>query len=207
VALPTIFGPSAGSFPPEAAARPRSVQQTFPLQSLIDKPNTSELFNELIDTVGQDAAVALARQFGGVALSVPKTVPLLHPITQTVGPEAAKRLAWRYGGERLNIPQERTTLRRLDAISLRQMGYSLAAIAERLGVNMRTARRYVRGIAVNPRAHHDGNWRNQPRRPQGMRDSPLCPACGQPHRRVIRRIRSLIPPQSLRRITGSPRQG
>lgn len=61
---------------------------------------------EIAATIGDEAARALARCFGGTNLYVPRAVGDHHPICAAIGREAADRLAAWTGGQPLAIPKQ-----------------------------------------------------------------------------------------------------
>ena len=75
---------------------------------------------EIAAAIGDDAATALARAFGGTSLYVPRAVGDHHPICVALGRAAADRLAAWTGGTSLAIPKQAE--RRARVQELRQTG-------------------------------------------------------------------------------------
>ena len=86
--------------------------------------------HEIIDVIGEAAAVALAEECAGVRLYVPAKVTDDHVITRAIGRAAAEKLSAFYSPTTIHVP----LLRRLRAERLRQAGLSNAKIAVRLGM-------------------------------------------------------------------------
>jgi hypothetical protein len=129
------------------------------------------LLAEVARATSTDAAIALARAFGGTALYIPREIDGRHPVARAVGLKNARVIAARWGGERPDIPMARSFLRWLDARRLRDKGKSTAAIARALVLTQRHVGQLLEGYqgAVEPRA-------------QPLEAPTICGACGRPHR-------------------------
>jgi hypothetical protein len=110
------------------------------------KALTAELLSEIAQLVGVEAALVIARRFGGRRLYIPRRPGDGHKIVRCIGREGARRLGAALGGEGFIIPCARSYLRWLDARALRILGLSNAEIAERIGVNERHVRRLLHGF-------------------------------------------------------------
>lgn len=86
--------------------------------------------NELIEAVGEDAALKLIRAFGGTRLYVPHSPEANDLLASTIGYYAATRLARIYGGDRVDVPNPPP--RRIRIMQLRASGMSVDAIAREL---------------------------------------------------------------------------
>src|SRR5690554_1434986 len=73
-------------------------------------PRRSAILDELTDFIGYDAAMSLAKRWGGRRLYVPAQASPGHPITEAIGPEAAERLVDLYGGDALDVPAARNAM-------------------------------------------------------------------------------------------------
>ena len=61
---------------------------------------------ELIDAIGETAALNLARHFGGTRLYVPRTIGDHHPICAALGRANAEHLAKWAGGGSVDVPKQ-----------------------------------------------------------------------------------------------------
>ena len=92
------------------------------------------------DLSGDDAALALALEFGGQTIYFPKgAFRHGHPVSVSMGRAAADALCRSFGGERLYIPRARPQCARL----LSREGIGPRVIAARLGTSVRTVLRYL----------------------------------------------------------------
>ena len=80
-----------------------------------------EAMRELAGVVGDDAATALARQFGGTSVYVPRRIGNNHPIAVVIGRAAADRLAAWAGASTLSIPKQPE--RRARVLELHRRGH------------------------------------------------------------------------------------
>lgn len=91
---------------------------------------------ELAGAIGEAAARALAKRFGGTTLYVPMTIGDNHPIAVAIGIDAAARLAQAAGGVRLAVPKQAE--RRARVRELRRAGaLTIPAIALETGYSER----------------------------------------------------------------------
>lgn len=79
-----------------------------------------EAFAELVDALGEEAAKALARHFGGIRLYVPHKVGEHHPIRVALGEEGAYNLVAWAGGGSIDVPKQ--AARRARVRELHQRG-------------------------------------------------------------------------------------
>lgn len=85
---------------------------------------------ELIDAIGEAAAVALAEEYAGTRLYVPPRIKEHHPIVKLIGRNAADGLSEHYGRITIRVP----LLRKERALHHRNQGMSNGRIAVRLGM-------------------------------------------------------------------------
>lgn len=109
----------------------------------------SRTLNEIVESCGHQAAIAITRAFGGRQLSVPSPERMAedHPIALTIGLTAARKLAKAKGGERLEIPSEINAvleLRNEAVCKAFDEGGSIRAISFDQGIS----RKWVRNILV-----------------------------------------------------------
>ena len=92
-------------------------------------------WEEIIEVVGQDAAQALGRRFGGVSLYVPAN-HTKGKLAQVIGLEAARSMAERFGGSTLMLPNatRRKEAKKTRIIELIEAGWSTRRIAMRVNV-------------------------------------------------------------------------
>lgn len=85
---------------------------------------------DLVEIVGEAAAVALAENFGGTRLYVPQRLKDCHPIVRAIGADAGKALVEAFHTSTIKVP----LARELRARHYRAAGLSHAKIAARLGL-------------------------------------------------------------------------
>lgn len=95
----------------------------------------SDTLQRITETVGEDAALRLAMEYGGLQLYVPLHPPADSPLIQLIGEPAARALAKRWGGCMLIMPLNAG--RRARIIELRRAGTAVHAIASQLGCTER----------------------------------------------------------------------
>lgn len=81
---------------------------------------------------GSDAALALAKAYGGTSIYVPRTISPQHPLRLLLSEEQAQALSLTFGGDRLDIPKTDAVLRQLRKrriLASRNQGASIAALA------------------------------------------------------------------------------
>lgn len=90
---------------------------------------------EILETIGQAAAEALGRKFGGVSLYIPTNFNR-GKLVQVIGLEAAQALSERFGGSTLMLPNEtrRQTPKKIRIIELIEAGWSTRRIAMKVKV-------------------------------------------------------------------------
>jgi hypothetical protein len=87
----------------------------------------SSMLSEMIEIIGEEAALQLIRAFGGTRLYVPHSPEPNDMLASAIGLAAAIKLARVYGGDRLDVPNPPP--RRLRIVQLREAGMSVDAIA------------------------------------------------------------------------------
>src|SRR5713226_2070293 len=92
---------------------------------------------ELIETIGLEAAALLAERFGGLRLYVPVAPLVDHPIVATIGLDAAAQLSRRFGGGQILVPLRPARLWRI--VELARRGETPREIA----LAMRCTERHV----------------------------------------------------------------
>lgn len=100
---------------------------------------------QLINVLGQDAALHLVEHRGGVPLIVPKRVSTDHALCELLGPQAFAALVNEYGGIRIELPKNDAVLQQLRHQRVRQLrldGYSIDQIA----LKTKYSRRWVISI-------------------------------------------------------------
>ena len=95
---------------------------------------------EIEEIAGRDAAIALALALGGESLYVPRPNNVCpgHRLVDAVGVAAARAIAAHHQGETIDVPLARRALAR----HLAETGARPSEIARRLGISIKTARRY-----------------------------------------------------------------
>jgi CRP-like cAMP-binding protein len=91
---------------------------------------SGNLCQDLINSIGLDAAIQLAESFAGTRLYFPKQVKENHAIAEAVGLSAAETLRGMYVGTTIIVP----LMREQRAVRYRNLGMSHARIAVRLGI-------------------------------------------------------------------------
>jgi len=98
---------------------------------------------QLIEAIGKSAAEKLAREFGGITLSVPKAPGEHHYIRAALGDEDTARLVSYCGGSRIHVPKQAE--RRERARALRRAGaLTVRAIAKETGYSDRHVWRLIK---------------------------------------------------------------
>ena len=118
------------------------------------KPPTAPLFQEIVRVIGKDDALALARERGGSAVSLPTNLPADHWLCDLIGQDRAKALCDRFSGgctsEYIMIPlgpYAGMNLIRENAIAdIRDGMLSFQKIALKHGVTTRSVSRWARSI-------------------------------------------------------------
>jgi len=109
--------------------------------------NLSERFSELVETAGQEAALALCRHFGGqmVYFPAPDRLSEKHPLVETVGWDAALKIAERWQGTACALPYgpEAGIRNELQAqvLEMAARGVSVRNIAKATGLTSRAVTR------------------------------------------------------------------
>lgn len=102
-------------------------------------------YGELAGLIGADAALALCRAYGGVALYIPKAAKPDSALARIVGVAALRVLSTVYGGEVVTVPNRRKAAPRKGKIlEMLAAGTPAREIALRLDVTQR----YVEYVAA-----------------------------------------------------------
>lgn len=102
-----------------------------------------EAMRELAGVVGDAAATALARRFGGTSVYVPRTIGDHHPLCVMLGRQAADRLAAWTGGQSIAIPKRPERRARVIALR-RQRALTIQQIARETDYSERHVYRLLR---------------------------------------------------------------
>ncbi|MFN3676800.1 MAG: helix-turn-helix domain-containing protein [Sphingomonas pseudosanguinis] len=102
-----------------------------------------EAMRELAGVVGDEAATALARQFGGTSVYVPRAIGDHHPLCVMLGRQAADRLAAWTGGQSIAIPKRPERRARVIALR-RQRALTIQQIARETDYSERHVYRLLR---------------------------------------------------------------
>lgn len=98
---------------------------------------------DLIDHIGESAALRLIERRGGTYLCVPKNVNVEpgHLVLELLGPEAFTKLVDWYGGETIMLPKNDAVMRQVKRSMIRDMRYiqrmQIDQIALKTGYSMR----------------------------------------------------------------------
>jgi len=106
----------------------------------------SSMLEELIELLGEEAAVKHVAAYGGTRLYVPHDPEADDALVSSIGLSAAIRLARVYGGDRVDVPNP--TPRRTRILQLRARGLSVDAIAR----SLQCTRRRVFQVLAEARA-------------------------------------------------------
>ena len=92
-------------------------------------------WEEIVEVVGQDAAEALGRKWGGVSKYIPSDYRR-GGLPELLGPEASQALAERFGGSCLMLPNttRRPVPKKVRIIELIEAGWSTRRIAMKVKV-------------------------------------------------------------------------
>ncbi|MGH6915567.1 MAG: hypothetical protein ACREH3_17915 [Geminicoccales bacterium] len=93
-------------------------------------------FRQVVDVIGEKAARAIVRRYGGVELYVPRHVDIGHPIVELIGLEVAQRLAREFGPMKMHPP----LLKRSNKAEIGTASGSTFEVARRFGVTQRWVR-------------------------------------------------------------------
>ncbi|MBF6569089.1 MAG: helix-turn-helix domain-containing protein [Candidatus Binataceae bacterium] len=104
--------------------------------------NAMSMLMEIVDTIGDDAALKLIADFAGTRLYVPQEPNPEDPISRSIGLPAAQKLARLYGGDRMDVPNP--AVRRMRILQMRAAGATVESIARELRC---TARRVYQVLA------------------------------------------------------------
>ena len=114
--------------------------------------------DELIDLVGEHAALRLGQQLGGCRLYISRRSDF-DRVVAAVGEGAAEALRRRYAGDRVDAPPVTSISRRIArrrAAQLLRIGHSVRETSRRTGLPRRTVRRLARAEHTQPAAGEGG---------------------------------------------------
>jgi hypothetical protein len=119
------------------------------------------VLRQIAELIGIDAAVKIARAFGGTSLTIPQTMGPDHKLAQLIGLADASTIAAHFGGSgRFECPSAKSVLCRADARRLRRAGKSTMEIAAALGISQRHVTSLVYGV---PKGVGEGDDRSSPK--------------------------------------------
>ena len=111
--------------------------------------NRSFVFRELTELIGETAAHALCKEYGGTNLFVPKSMSRDHKLAKLLGLSSAKALSELHGGIEIELPlgppgacTKRTQIARM----LEETTLTHAAIARDIGTTERWVREVARSV-------------------------------------------------------------
>jgi len=99
---------------------------------------------EIAELIGEEAALALAKAFGGTTVLIRKSVVDGDPMAAVVGLEAARRISREIGWGNIEIPLARHWMMKNEILRLLDQKLSESAIARAVGCHGRTVRRHRR---------------------------------------------------------------
>jgi hypothetical protein len=135
------------------------------------------ILGEIARLTCYEAAIEIARQWGGVRLHIPRKVAREHRLAVLIGKKAADLLcAGKLGGQTHEIPKATAVLHFNDALQLRLPPHSMSytEIALRLGLERRYLKRLLADIEQQVAQAH-----------VAPTPAERCPLCGR--RRVVPR--------------------
>jgi DNA-binding NarL/FixJ family response regulator len=99
-------------------------------------------------------AKAMCSIWGGLRYYVPKQPSAT--LVELLGELIAARLVCDFGGDYIDLPvPDVPAARRVEARDLLANGYSASEVAKRLGVSLRTVRRFIAEGAMGDMRHHE----------------------------------------------------
>lgn len=106
------------------------------------------ILEEIEESIGRPATIALTRVYGGRTLRVPSSIHTAHPIAIAVGMDAAAKLCREFNGMALEIPSERSSLLRArnEAIVAAYLHPVEPASIRRLAMDHQVSRKMIRKI-------------------------------------------------------------
>lgn len=118
------------------------------------EPSPSGVLADIAQIIGQTAADAICKSFGGIEIYIPKPEAINdnHPLAIAVGVELAQKLAKDLGRGKLNIPQgihSSANQTKLKIKHLANEGLSAPKIARKLGITERWVRYRLAEIKVD----------------------------------------------------------
>ncbi len=120
---------------------------------------TSQILEEITETIGLPAAIELTRIYGGRTLHVPKTMHLQHPLALAIGTGPAAALSQGFAGMVLDVPAERTALiahRNAAIVVAYQDQASVKGLAAQYVLSRKMIRKILRRAGVALRSEGTG---------------------------------------------------
>lgn len=112
-------------------------------------------FEMLAGEIGTQAAQLLTSRYGGRRIYLAERVVPHHPFAELMGLPAAKTLCESFGPGWIGVPlgpNSTALLRRQKVKTMSEAGYTVAAIAEALGIHTRTVERHRAAIRASAEA-------------------------------------------------------
>lgn len=72
----------------------------------MDAASASPVFDEIAGVIGEEAALRLIKELGGIVLYVPQRMGGDHPVAVAIGPRRAKEFAEHFAGCHLDLPKD-----------------------------------------------------------------------------------------------------
>lgn len=72
----------------------------------MDAVSASHVFREIAGAVGEETALLLIKEFGGIALYIPENMGNDHPVAVALGPRRAKDVHEYFAGVYLKLPKD-----------------------------------------------------------------------------------------------------
>lgn len=114
------------------------------------RPHLPNLLRRLADSLGESAALRLARSFGGRRIYVPATPDPKHSLAKILGHNLFQWLTLSHGGDHVDVPLGSLASHHKQADLIRDLlanGLGLAEVAARAGCSTRTVRRHRRRLS------------------------------------------------------------
>ncbi|MCW5300878.1 hypothetical protein DXT88_22150 [Herbaspirillum lusitanum] len=98
---------------------------------------------DLIECVGESAALRIVGWRGGAYLCVPKKVDPAHPLLEQIGAPAFSKLVDWYGGETLMLPKNDAVMRQIKHALIRQLRYEKNMQVDQIAIEVHYSMRRV----------------------------------------------------------------
>jgi hypothetical protein len=105
----------------------------------------SECIEQLEAAIGDEALLALSREYGGTPVYIPMTMPTDHSLPLVLGWRAAKALSEAFGGDRIDVPAMVTQTTHQQIRRRRREGATVVELAREFGYSTRQVRRITNG--------------------------------------------------------------